>query len=227
MDSQGYLLLVEDDPMIQLNNKRLLERRGYPLKQAFNLAEAREIIAEEPPRAIILDVMLPDGNGVEFLGELRETSNVPVLMLTALGTKEDILRGLSAGGDNYLTKPYDRSVFLSHVEALIRRSETLPEMLVMGAIKLEPASGRAFVNGDDILLTQKEFALLQQFVQHPNKLLMAEYLYEKVWGQEMLPDDTSRISVKNTISKIRKKISESGYTITSEYGEGYMLELEL
>ena len=226
MSKQGYLLLVEDDPMIQLNNKRLLERRGFSLRQAFSLAEARLLIAEEPPRAIVLDIMLPDGNGVDFLAELRETSNVPVLMLTALGTREDILKGLAAGGDNYLTKPYDRAVFLSHVEALLRRSETLAEMLVLGPIKVEPASGKAFVGSEDILLTQKEFFLLQQFVQHPNKILMAEYLYEKVWGQEMLQDDASRISIRKAVSALRKKISGSGYTITSEYGEGYMLELE-
>ena len=226
MDNRDYLLLVEDDPMIQTNNKRLLERRGYHLKQAFTLEEARTIIAEKPPRAIVLDIMLPDGNGVDFLAELRETSNVPVLMLTALGTREDILKGLSAGGDNYLTKPYDRIVFLSHVEALLRRSETLAEMLVVGPIKVEPASGKAFVDGEDMLLTQKEFFLLQQFVQHPNKLLMADYLYEKVWGQEMMSDDTSRVSLRKTISVLRKKLSDSGYTIASEYGEGYMLELE-
>ena len=226
MDKQGYLLLVEDDPMIQMNNMRLLERRGYSLRQAFTLAEAREIIAQEPPRAIVLDIMLPDGNGVDFLAELRETSNVPVLMLTALGTRDDILKGLAAGGDNYLTKPYDRVVFLSHVEALLRRSETLAEMLVYGPIKIEPASGRAFVDGEDLVLTQKEFFMLQQFVQHPNKLLMADFLYEKVWGQEMLDDDASRVSLRNAVSKLRKKISGSGYTISSEYGEGYMLESE-
>ena len=225
-NKQGYLLMVEDGPMIQTNNMRLLERRGYTLKQAFSIAEASAIIAQSPPRAIVLDIMLPDGNGVDFLAELRKTSNVPVLMLTALGTREDILKGLSAGGDNYLTKPYDRIVFLSHVEALLRRSETLAEMLVFDTIKVEPASGRAFVNGEDIVLSQKEFFMLQQFVQHPNRLLMADYLYEKVWGQEMLDDDASRVSLRNAVSKLRKKISDSGYTISSEYGEGYMLEHE-
>ena len=223
MVKRDYLLLVEDDPMIQQSNKRILERRGYTLKQAFTLEEARNIIADSPPRAIILDVMLPDGNGLEFLSELRETSNVPVLMLTALGTREDVRRGLSVGSDNYLTKPYDRFVFLSHVEALLRRSEMLAEMLVVGPIRVEPGSGKAYLDGEDMLLTQKEFFLLQQFAQHPNKVLMAEYLYEKIWGHEMLPDDTS---LRKTISILRKKISDSGYTITAEYGEGYMLEME-
>ena len=226
MDNRDYLLLVEDDPMIQTSNKRFLERRGYTLRQAFTLKEAREIMAEKPPRAIVLDVMLPDGNGVEFLTKLRETSNVPVLMLTALGTRDDILKALSAGGDNYLTKPYDRYVFLSHVEALLRRSEMLAEMIVLGPIKVEPGSGKAYLDGEDMLLTQKEFLLLQQFVQHPNKILMSDYLYEKAWSQEMRHDDASLFSLKNTIHKLRKKLSGSGYTITSEYGEGYMLELE-
>ena len=226
MDERGYLLLVEDDPVIQLNNKRLLERRGYPLRQAFTLAEARSIIAQKAPRAIILDVMLPDGNGVEFLEELRKTSTVPVLMLTALGTREDILKGLEAGGDNYLTKPYDVGIFLSHVEALLRRSAILPETLTIGPIRLEIGSGRAMLHGEDMYLSHKEFSLLQQFMQHPNKLLMADFLYEKAWGQTIIPDDASRISLKNNLSKLRKRLAGSGYTIKSEYGEGYTLELE-
>ena len=224
MNNQGYLLLVEDDPLIQARNRHLLANKKYPLKQAGTLAAATSIIAAEGmPRAVVLDIILPDGNGVDFLKKLRETSNVPVLILTSEDTEKDILRGLSAGGDYYLAKPCPPAVFLSHVEALLRRGETLPEMLALGSIKLEPASGKAYSNGEDIMLSQKEFALLQQFVQHPNKLLLAKDLYKKVWGQEMLPDDSS---LSSAVYRLRKKIADSGYTITSEYKEGYVLELE-
>ena len=219
----GYLLLVEDEPLVQINNKKILQRRGYLLKQAFSLEEARVIIAEDAPRAIVLDIMLPDGSGLDFLAELRQSSNVPVLMLTAMGTSQDIIRGLEAGGDDYLTKPYDLAVFLMRVEALLRRSSLVPDALEMGTLKLDPASGKAYIGGEDLFLPQKEYALLQQFVQYPEKIISAEYLYEKVWGQEMLDDDKS---LKVAISKLRTKLAGSGYTITASRGEGYYLERE-
>jgi len=219
----GYLLLVEDELLVQANNKKILQRRGYLIRQAYTLAEAREIIAGEAPRAIVLDIQLPDGSGLDFLTELRRTSNVPVLMLTALGTSYDIIRGLEAGGDDYLTKPYDLAVFLMRVEALLRRSAIVPDTLETGSLKLDPSSGKAYVNGGDMVLPQKEYALLQQFVQHTERILSAEHLYEKVWGQEMLDDDKS---LKVAISKLRAKLSGSGYTITASRGEGYYLERE-
>jgi len=216
-----YLLLVEDEPLVQGNNKKILMRRGYFLKQAFSLAEARSIIAEEPPRAIILDLQLPDGNGLEFLKELRQTLNTPVLMLTAMGTPADIIRGLEAGGDDYLTKPYDLSVFLMRVEALLRRASILPDTLGVGRIRLDTASGKAFSNDEDMTLSQKEYSLLSQFIQFPDRILSAEYLYEKVWGQEMNEDDNS---LKVAVSKLRNKLLDSGYTITASRGEGYYFE---
>jgi len=219
----GYLLLVEDEPLVQVNNKKILQRRGYVIKQAMSLAEAREKIAEDSPRAIVLDIMLPDGSGLDFLNELRQTSNVPVLLLTAMGTSQDIIRGLEAGGDDYLTKPYNLSVFLMRVEALLRRSSLVPDMLEVGPLKLDPASGKAFIDGEDMVLPQKEYALLQQFAQYPEKIISAEYLYEKVWGQEMLDEDKS---LKVAISKLRSKLAGSGYTITASRGEGYYLERE-
>jgi len=123
----GYLLMVEDEPVVQANNKMVLERRGYTLRQAYTLEEARALIAEETPRAVILDIQLPDGNGLDLLHELRENSNVPVLVLTAMGTPKDIIKGLEAGGDDYLTKPHDLQTFLKRVEALLRRASKVAE----------------------------------------------------------------------------------------------------
>ena len=121
----GYILLVEDEPVVQANNKMILERRGFKLRQAYTLEEARALIAEEPPRAIILDIQLPDGNGLDLLQEIRNTSSIPVLVLTAMGTPKDIIRGLEAGGDDYLTKPHDLPTFIKRVETLLRRAELI------------------------------------------------------------------------------------------------------
>ena len=223
ISNQGYLLLVEDDTILQEHNKALLERK-YRLKQAYTLSEARSIIKNEGmPRAIVLDIMLPDGNGIDFLKELRQTSNVPVLILSADDTQEDIVNGLAAGADLYLTKPYEEMIFTNYIKALLRRSEMLPEKMTLGPIELYPASGNAYLDGENMGLSQKEFALLQQFIQYPNKLLSIKDLYQRVWDQEMLDDANS---LRRMVSKLRVKLSGSGYTITAEYGMGYILEQE-
>jgi DNA-binding response OmpR family regulator len=126
-NKRGYILLVEDEPVVQANNKMILERRGYQLQQAYTLEDARVMIAEEPPRAIILDIQMPDGNGLDLLQEVRSKLNTPVLVLTAMGTPKDIVNGLEAGGDDYLTKPYDLPAFLKRVEILLRRAELIAE----------------------------------------------------------------------------------------------------
>jgi len=218
---RGYLLLVEDNLIVQANNKKTLEQRGYALRQAFTLAEARAIIAEGMPRAIVLDIQLPDGDGIELLRELRKHSNVPVLMLTAMGAPHNIIRGLEAGADDYLPKPYDVSVFHMRLAALLRRASLIPESLGIGPIRIDMASNKAYLDGEDMGLQLKELSLLQQFVQYPGKVLPTEYLYEKVWGQKMLGQDNA---LKVAISKMRAKLADSGYTIVASRGEGYCLE---
>jgi len=217
----GYLLLVEDEPAVQLNNMKILKRRGYNVKQAFTLAEARALIEDEHPKGIILDLQLPDGHGLQFLEELRNSTNIPVLILTALGTTDDIIRGFETGGDDYLTKPYDLSVFLLRVETLLRSAASIPETLEYEKIKLYPASGRVVVDGVDIVLSQKEYSILQLFVLNPEKIMTADYIYKKVWGQQLLENDNS---LKVAMSKLRTKLADVGYAVTASRGEGYYIE---
>jgi len=221
--NEGYLLLVEDDLNIQETNKRMLARRGYAIKQAYTLAEARAFMSEEMPRAIVLDIGLPDGSGLMFLHEIRKTSTVPVLMLTAMGTDEDIIEGLTAGVDDHLPKPYDLMVFITRVETLLRRASLIPETITLGPLKLNTVSGTAYNSDEDMLLSKKEYSLLLLFVQNPEKNMSAEYIYEKVWEQEMLDNADT---LKATVYRVRKKLENSGYTITFERGEGYIFERE-
>ncbi|MCL2286662.1 MAG: response regulator transcription factor [Firmicutes bacterium] len=219
----GYLLLVEDEPLVQANNKKILERHGYEVKQAFTLAEARAIIAKELPGAIVLDLQLPDGFGVDFLKELRKTSRIPVLLLTALGTPADIIKGFEAGGDDYLPKPYDTTVFLMRIGALLRRTSMIPDALTIGPIRIDVPASKAYLHGEDMGLQPKELSLLLQFMQQPEQMLTAEYLYEKAWGQEIMGQHGA---IKVAISKLRAKLFDSGYTITTSRGEGYCFERE-
>ncbi|MCL2216792.1 MAG: response regulator transcription factor [Defluviitaleaceae bacterium] len=220
------ILLVEDEADIQFANKIFLERRGgYNVRLAMSLAEARQSIAELLPDLIVLDIMLPDGNGLDFLKELRQGMNINmlVLLLTALSETSDELKGLAAGGDDYITKPYDNRLLLARIERMLHRAAQIPDILAIGTVKMDMPSKRSYVNDKDMNLTSKEFSLLEQFVQHPETVMSAEHLYVKVWGQEMIGDYAT---LKKTISKLRTKLSEldAEYTIIAQKGRGYYLE---
>ena len=214
------ILLIEDNVQILYGNERMLKWSGYDVLTALTLCEARERIAAAQPDAIVLDIMMPDGSGLDFMRELRPESNIPILLLTGLTTPEDIVRGLAEGGDDYLTKPYDFSVLLARIEALLRRAGRVPETMTMGALKLNVVASRAFCGDDDLMLTQKEFALLLLLAQNEGKTLSAEYLYETVWKQSLAGDKNA---VQTTVSKLRKKIEPAAYDITAVRGQGYVL----
>ena len=127
--------------------------------------------------------MLPDGNGLEYMKALRQgrDGDVPILLLTGLTSQEDVIQGLAAGGDDYLTKPYDFPILLARIEALLRRADRIPKTLQAGKLVLDITSCTASMEGRDLLLTQKEFALLSLFVQNQGQVISGEYLYEKVW----------------------------------------------
>ena len=153
------ILLVEDNRHILDGNRYFLEKAGDTCAAAETIAGAKEIIVEETPRLMILDLMLPDGNGLDLLAELRASSDpafsgMPVLILTGLGSNPDVVRGLSAGGDDYLPKPYDYEVLLARVKALMRRSgmnraERSGDIIERGALKLDILSSQAFLRGED------------------------------------------------------------------------------
>jgi DNA-binding response OmpR family regulator len=220
------ILLVEDEPAIQRANKIILERRGnYTVRLAMSLAEARQHITNAIPDLIVLDIMLPDGTGLDFLAELRNTMDIhiPVLLLTALSETSDELKGIQAGGDDYITKPYDNTLLLAKIERALLRASKIPATLSIGQIKIDTASNRAYVDGYDINLMPKEISLLEQFLQNPKRTMSSTYLYKKVWGQELSRDDTA---LRRAVSSLRSKLTEhdAGYTVTASKGEGYYLE---
>jgi len=216
-----HILLVEDNVEIQLANKDMLELLGYTVTLAMSLAEAQSALENEAPNVIVLDIMLPDGNGLDFLAELRAHSQIPVLMLTALGTSDDTVTGFSIGADDYIAKPYDYKILAVRIEALLRRAERMPETLQKGSLKLDIMASKAFLQGDDLLLTQKEFAMLLVFAQNEDKLVSDEYLYEKIWSGTFNDDP---VALRNTVSRLRKKLVNSEYTVSVTRGEGYLFQ---
>jgi DNA-binding response OmpR family regulator len=218
------ILCVEDDLTILANNQVNLADGGFRVLTAENLAQVRELLSQESPDAIVLDIMLPDGNGLDLLQELREAgSKVPVIMLTAWGEPKDVSRGLRLGANDYLSKPFDYGVLLARVEAMFRNAGQVPEIVEKGALRLDVLAAQAFLNGADMLLTQKEFSLLLLFTQNEGRTISAEYLYEKVWK---LPVNDDKRTLQKHISALRKRLADGNYThvINAVYGVGYCFE---
>jgi len=211
------ILLVEDNEYILRGNERMLRRRGYDTIAAMSIGEAREKLARTSPDIIVLDIMLPDGSGLDLMRELRQASDIPVLLLTGLSTPDDIVRGLESGGDDYLTKPYDFEVLLARIEALLRRAARIPKRLEKGELTLDIRSGRAFLRGTDILLSPKEFAVLLLLAENLGQALTTDHIYEAAWRQNAGTGTGADASgaVKTVVSRLRRKLG-GGFILDNE-----------
>lgn len=230
MSENGTVLLVEDDMGIQRINRRILEREGYTVLCAHNLAGARAMLVSDRPDVLVLDIELPDGNGVAFCKEIRPTTSAPVLFLTGRDEEDSIVEGLEAGGNDYITKPYSVEVLVARVNALLRlarMNRTVSEKaqtMTRGPLTLKLQEHRVLLRDKDIQLTNKEFALLLQLAENEGTTLSAETLYQAVWHTPMAGDNRT---LKKHLSVIRKKLEEgeSGYTISAVYGKGYVFQV--
>lgn len=215
------VLLIEDNKKVQTFNLDLLTRQGFAVETAMTLADARACLSRQTPDAIILDIGMPDGNGLDFLKELRQTSGIPVLMLTGYSETADIVKGFKDGCDDYLTKPYTFAELLVRLQRLLKNAERVPETVTRGLLILRLASRETFVGSDKLDLTPKDYALLQFFVQNEGRIMQMAYIYETVWGQPMAGDSQA---ISSAVSRLRKKLKGRGYTISAEYGAGYCFE---
>ena len=149
------ILLVEDNPHIMAINDAALHMRGYRTLQAETAHKCRELLCFHAVDLIVLDILLPDGDGVALCREIKQEYDVPILFLTAMGENEDIVKGLTAGGDDYLTKPYDLEVFMARVEARLRAAHPKERAVRFGPLQMNLLSGRAYIGETDLNLTQK------------------------------------------------------------------------
>lgn len=219
-ESKPIVLMVEDDPGVMLLNRSVMEREGYAVLAAPSLAAARGILAGRPRVDIaVLDILLPDGNGLGFIPELRAATAAPVLVLTSRNQYRDIVDGLTGDADDYMTKPYRIEELLARMAALVAKGRVQPPAEIRrGALMLDTVAQRAFLGGEDMLLKPREYAALLYLVQKENQTVPAERLYEAVWK---LPLNADAGAVKTTLSRLRRKLAGSGYTIASARGEGY------
>ena len=227
-ENKPHILMVEDEEQILNTNCRMLRRRGYDVRTAQTAAEAYHQIDENLPDLLILDIMLPDGNGLDICRRFREKTMRPVLFLTGKGDVRDKVEGLQQGGDYYLTKPYNFDEFLAVIQMLLARQKRLEEnfqasrQITIGSLRLDLSDGHAYLNNTDTGLTRTEFSLLRLLAENQEKVFSAKELYEAVWGS-CAGTDTS--TVRRHIFNLRVKIGAENtdeYDIVSVYGKGYL-----
>ena len=216
------ILLVEDNPHIRKINTQVLTQRGYDLLQTDTVAGCRELMRWNPVDLVVMDIMLPDGSGLELCREIKSRFHIPVLFLTALGENKEIVEGLRAGGDDYLTKPYDLEVLVARVEARLRSHAESRRYVCYGCLRLDTVSLCGYLGDRDMLLTQKEFAVLLILARSAGRDVDSSQL-RQVWGDDA---DGDNQALWTFISRLRKKLNseESRLEILSRRGGGYLLE---
>ncbi len=217
------MLIVEDDEPIADVLRRTLRQEGHEVRSAGDGAEALRAAEEFIPDLVILDLGLPDIDGVEVGKRLREESDVPILILTARGDLDDRVGGLDAGADDYLVKPFERDELLARIRALMRRRPPRGSAaLVVGDLRLNPDTREVSRGERQIELTNREFELLEFLMRNERLVVSRERLLEEVWGYDPLAM-TNTIDV--FISNLRRKLEDGGEPrlLETKRGAGYVL----
>ncbi len=229
MEKMEKILVVDDDKDLLKLVATGLEEEGYEVLTATSAQEALRTAYREHPDLVILDIMLPGSiDGIEVCRRLRELTDIPIIMLTAMSREKDVVRGLSAGADDYVTKPFGMAELLARVQACLRRkastSEERKTTIVVGDLTIDLARHKVMVRGQPVDLTPTEFRLLAYLARHKGYVIHHERLLTEVWGPEYRDQlDYLRLY----ISYLRRKIEEDPakpQIIKTERGVGYYLD---
>lgn len=221
------ILVVDDESRMRKLVRDFLVREDYEVLEAGDGEAALDIFYQEKNIAlIILDVMMPKMNGWDVCREVRETSKVPIIMLTAKGDEEDELTGFELGVDEYISKPFSPKILVARVGAILRRSGNAPEegkLLSIGGIVIDQTAHTVTVDGRQIELSFKEFELLTYFMENEGIALSREKILNHVWNYDYFGDART---IDTHVKKLRAKIGEKGDYIKTIWGMGYKFEAE-
>ncbi|TCJ04714.1 response regulator transcription factor [Cytobacillus praedii] len=216
------LLLVDDEPMMLDLLTLYLSPIGYQCIKKESAREAINYLESHHADLILLDIMMPEMNGLEACERIRQTWDIPIIMLTAMSEKSDIVKGLNYGADDYISKPFDEEELIARIEAVLRRQKTETGKVTFRGLLLDQDSYELQYNGAGILLTPKEFGMMSLFLNNQNKVFTREHLIISIWGYEVSTEDRTIDShVRNLREKLRKAGFPADNHLQTVWGVGY------
>jgi two-component system KDP operon response regulator KdpE len=228
-EAAAHVLVVDDEPQILRGLKVVLRSAGFQVAQAATKREALDAIAVRPPDVIILDLVLPDGNGVEVCEEVRRWSTLPIIVLSAVGDEREKVRALDAGADDYVTKPFGTDELTARIRSVKRRRDTgdgADPLVRVGEVTIDVAARRVTRDGAEVHLTPIEFDLLRVLAVHRGKLVTHRRLLREVWGPGY-GEETHYLRVH--VAHIRRKLERDPARpeiLLTDAGVGYRLAPE-
>ena len=220
------ILIVEDEFGLNRGISFALSQEDYETVTAESLKSGWELFQQEHPDAVLLDLNLPDGDGIELCRLIRRESEVPVLMLTARDLEVEEIMGLESGADDYITKPFSIAVLKIRLEKALKNhekkssGETQKPELRSGAVCLDPNTARVYLDGKELELSLTEFRLLQYFLENKNQVLLKEQILQRIWDKDQNFVEENTLTVN--VSRLRRKIGSN--VIKTVYGMGYLWE---
>ncbi|MGL5716011.1 MAG: response regulator transcription factor [Paraclostridium sp.] len=222
------MLIVEDDRTIAFSMKYALETEGYKVTCVNNIEDSRNKLKENDYDLLLLDVMLPDGTGYELCEEVRKTSKIPIIFLTACDEEINVVMGLDIGGDDYITKPFRVRELMSRIKAVMRRKGSITETtndnstINIENLKIHTLEARVFKNNEEIFLTSVEYKLLLILAQNKDIVLSRVQILERLWdvSYDFVNDNTLTVYIKRLREKIEDNPSSPKYILTVR-GLGY------
>lgn len=220
----SHVLVVDDEPMVLEVVSRYLEREGFRVDTATDGGQAARLLKDRPPDLVVLDLMIPQIDGLDLLQEIRRDGDLPVIVLTAKGDEGDRVLGLELGADDYVVKPFSPRELAARVRSVLRRSRSplSDARMVFGALRIDPATREVAVEGRVVELTAREFDLLAFLASSPRQVFSRGQLLDRVWGSSLEWQDPSTVTVH--IGRIRHKIEpdpQEPRWIGTVWGVGY------
>lgn len=230
--AEQTILIIEDDKDINEIIAVYLNKNGFTCRQAFDGSEALRMAREAEPSLVILDVQLPGRDGVDICHILRRETDVPILFLSCLGEEQDKIRGLEAGGDDYITKPFSLAELLARVKAALRRSG-LPDtsgirkqVLEFPGLTIDLVESRVLLDGRALDLTQLEFQVLVRLARNPGWPFTSEQLFSLIWGEKSVDTRTVAVHINRLRNKLEQSEGQREYILTV-WGKGYKFNNQL
>jgi len=218
-------MIIDDEPQMRKLIRMFLEKEGYTVVEATDGVHALSLITKTNPQLLLVDVMMPYMDGFTFAKEVKRTSTIPLIFLSAKGDEWDKIQGLKLGGDDYIVKPFLPGELLARIESVLRRSyqnKPAADTLTVGPLLIDNRAHTVSLNGKPLLLTLKEFGMLHVLAKNKGRVYSREQLLQIVWGEE---HQSSERTVDTHIKTLRLKMGNNGELIETVWGIGYKFEV--